>query len=136
MQCSDHHRSLVCFLKTLKWHRKQTIKHEWFVLRIRNCWAVCDLQGQEKWPNRRKTILSYLWIYDEARLADTQWTEIVKKSGPVGELNLGPLVDVRSRTLPLHHTDSQLSMSQDFITISDVLSDQHNTVLEIFQDGL
>ena len=41
-------------------------------------------------------------------LANTHWIEKVKKSGPVGELNPGPL-DVRSRTLPLRHTGSQWS---------------------------
>ena len=73
-------------------------------------------------------------------LTNTLRIEIVKKSGPVGELNPGPL-DVRSRTLPLRHTGSQRSQrvimnSQDFITIPGVSSEQHNTVLEIFEDGL
>ena len=42
------------------------------------------------------------------RPTNTHWIEIVKKSGPVGELNPG-LLDVRSRTLPLSHTGSQRS---------------------------
>ena len=47
------------------------------------------------------------FIYKEA-LANKHWIEIVKKSGPVGELNPGPL-DVWSRTLPLRHMGSQRS---------------------------
>ena len=41
-------------------------------------------------------------------LTNTHCIEIVKKSGPGGELNPRPL-DVRSRTLPLSHTGSQRS---------------------------
>ena len=43
-------------------------------------------------------------------LTNTRWIEIQKKSGPVRELNPGPL-DVRSRTLPQRHTGSQQSQT-------------------------
>ena len=46
-------------------------------------------------------------------LTNTQFIEIVKKSGPVGELNPGPL-DVRSRTLPLRHTGWSLILNFHF----------------------
>ena len=72
-------------------------------------------------------------------LTDTHWTETVKKSGPVEESTRASRRPVENPATEPHGTTAVprvIQTSQDFITISDVSSDQYIIILGIFEDGL